>query len=78
MDYCLNFPLLRFVETAVPTVLCLFTVALENPGTIVAATDTLELCAEEEGGGLVLAAELLREPVAHDGPFVMNTAEEIQ
>ncbi len=42
------------------------------------AGDTLHLTAGADGSGLlVLRGEPLGEPVAHYGPFVMNTAEEI-
>ncbi len=41
--------------------------------------DRITLAAGEHGGrALVLAARPLKEPVAHYGPFVMNTPEEIQ
>lgn len=41
--------------------------------------DHIGLAADDQGGrALVLAARPLKEPVAHYGPFVMNTPEEIQ
>ncbi|MCZ6831843.1 MAG: hypothetical protein O7F73_20065 [Gammaproteobacteria bacterium] len=41
--------------------------------------ETLTLEAGEQGGqALVLRGQALREPVAHYGPFVMNTQEEIE
>ena len=39
---------------------------------------SLELTAEEESHVIVLAGEPLGEPIVQYGPFVMNTAEEIQ
>ena len=41
--------------------------------------DTVSLAGGESGGrALLLAARPLGEPVAHYGPFVMNTQEEIR
>lgn len=48
------------------------TVALLGEG------DTLALEATSEASVMVLAGEPLREPIAHHGPFVMNTREEIE
>ena len=48
------------------------TVALLGPGEILAVS------AETDVGCMLLAGEPLREPIAHYGPFVMNTREEIE
>jgi len=40
--------------------------------------DTIELKAGETAGVLLMAGRPLREPVAHRGPFVMNTMAEIE
>jgi len=48
------------------------TVALLGPG------DTVVVAAEVPAGFMFLAGEPIREPIAHYGPFVMNTAEEIE
>lgn len=40
--------------------------------------DTLALEAVSEASLMVLAGEPLKEPIAHYGPFVMNTREEIE
>lgn len=48
------------------------TVALLDDG------DALALEATSEASVMVLAGEPLREPIAHYGPFVMNTREEIE
>ncbi len=48
------------------------TVALLGDG------DSLDLEAAGETGLMLLAGEPLREPIAHYGPFVMNTREEIE
>ena len=47
------------------------TVALLGPG------DTVAVVAEAPAHFLLLAGEALGEPIAHHGPFVMNTPEEI-
>lgn len=39
---------------------------------------TIDLHAETETGVLLMAGRPLREPIAHHGPFVMNTVEEIE
>ncbi len=54
--------------TAVPA----DTVALLGEG------DAVALSAAEPASLMVLAGEPIREPIAHYGPFVMNTPEEIQ
>lgn len=48
------------------------TVALLGEG------DTLALEAVSDASLMLLAGEPLREPIAHYGPFVMNTREEIE
>jgi hypothetical protein len=48
------------------------TVALLGDG------DSLALAAETAVSLMLLAGEPLREPIAHHGPFVMNTREEIE
>ena len=58
----------RIEETEVPA----DTVALLGEG------DTLALEAVSEASLMVLAGEPLKEPIAHYGPFVMNTREEIE
>jgi len=40
--------------------------------------DSLALAAETAVSLMLLAGEPLREPIAHHGPFVMNTREEIE
>jgi len=40
--------------------------------------DTLAVSAATPASFMVLAGQPLREPIAHHGPFVMNTPEEIQ
>lgn len=40
--------------------------------------DTLEVTAKEDSQLLILTGTALQEPVAHYGPFVMNTHEEIE
>ena len=47
-------------------------VALLGPG------ETLSLTAEQPSSLMLLAGEPLGEPISHYGPFVMNTAEEIE
>jgi len=58
---------LRVEGTRVPA----DTVALLGPG------DTLALSAEDDASFMILAGVPLGEPIAHHGPFVMNTREEI-
>ncbi|NTW87274.1 MAG: pirin family protein [Holophagaceae bacterium] len=58
----------RVGDTVVPA----DTVALLGEG------DSLALAAETAVSLMLLAGEPLREPIAHHGPFVMNTREEIE
>jgi quercetin 2,3-dioxygenase len=58
----------RVLDTAVPP----DTVALLGPG------DEISLTAVEPASLLLVAGEPLGEPIAHFGPFVMNTRQEVE
>jgi hypothetical protein len=45
---------------------------------LLGAGDTLALEASAPASLMLLAGEPIREPIAHYGPFVMNTQEELE
>ena len=54
------------------------TLAADHIGILSAAGDGVSLAAPAGASLMILAGDPLREPIAHYGPFVMNTREELE
>jgi hypothetical protein len=51
---------------------------LGNSVALLGDGDAIALQATSSGGFMLLAGEPIAEPIAHSGPFVMNTPEEVE